>query len=172
MNNRTKMTRNIIQLKNHICVNKRLYLMSSDHELMVTQMVLNGCKDFIALASASILISYLVLVGGVEGDFNHFGVSGSHVTNTPTAQLNAFQQRRLWCVPSRLPLGKHIQTHRHALAQSLKCACWGMSLVCLTACVFPKPVEESGLKQHLGELSLLPLLSSSMMQVAEHDLHL
>lgn len=37
-------------------------------------------------------MQYLVLVGGVEGDLCHFGVSGSHVTNTPTAQLNAFKQ--------------------------------------------------------------------------------
>lgn len=170
--NRTQMTRIIIPLKNCICVHKRLCLMSTDRWIMVTQMVLNRCKDFIALASASILISYLVLVGGVERDFSHFGVSGSHVTNAPAAQLNAFQQSWLWRVPSRLPLGKHIQTHRHALAQSVKCACWGMSLVCLAACVCPEPVEESWLKQHLRELSLLPLLSSSMMQVAEHDLHL
>lgn len=38
---------------------------------------------------------YLVLVGGVEGDLDHFGVSSSHVADTPTAQLDAFEQRRL-----------------------------------------------------------------------------
>lgn len=40
-------------------------------------------------------VQYLVLVGGVEGNLCHFGVSVSHITNTAAAQLDAFQQSRL-----------------------------------------------------------------------------
>ena len=76
------------------------------------------------------LLLYLVFVGGIEGDLGHFGVLAPHVTDTPTAQLDALQQSGLRCVPSCLPLVK-----THTLAQSLTCEYGDMSIVCLTAFV-------------------------------------
>lgn len=38
--------------------------------------------------------THLVLIGGVEGDFGHFGVLFSHVPHGAAAQLNALQQGR------------------------------------------------------------------------------
>lgn len=59
---------------------------------------------------------YLVLVGGVEGDFCHFGVPCSHVTDAATAHLDAFQQGRLRRVSCRVPLGKQTQSHISTVA--------------------------------------------------------
>lgn len=41
------------------------------------------------------VIVYLVLVGRVEGNLSHLGVSVSHRADTPTGELDTFQQSRL-----------------------------------------------------------------------------
>lgn len=82
------------------------------------------------------LMQYLIFVGGVEWDLCHFGVCSSHVTNTPTAHFDGFQQSWLWCVPRCLPLGKHTQEHISTVTNIciLGNECCLSHCLCLTYC--------------------------------------
>lgn len=48
--------------------------------------------------------TYLILIGGVEGDFGHFGVLFSHVPHGAAAQLDALQQSRFRGVTGHVSL--------------------------------------------------------------------
>lgn len=111
---------------------------------------------------------YLVLVGGVEGDLNHFGISVSHLTNPPRTQLDAFQQGWLWRIPRCVPLGEHTQDHISAVTH-IRILKNGSRFVFMESGA-GKLLIVSYLMvwtRHLWKLCSFPLWLSSMMQAVK-----